>query len=275
MQVTHTVTVTPTVIAGMDAASTGTSVAEYDRGTSFETSQPLSASATADDSHLPTPAPSQPDTRSGSSEMGKNIGATIAVIGSIIFLFLLYKYCRRSKSNSSDVELGHVRSTHSRERQGTNRSAPISHADGVDPVAPANAQNWQDSRGLRAYGYASGTVRPAGEASSFDISPSALAQAQGWDRPFGAGGFQTSRTYGGDGPSSPVQFPEHLPPRKPAPAARPVGKQRRDKQQTRRNISPVSPLAEDQARHPGPSNYSNVSPLDSPTVSGGRFGRAL
>ena len=246
----------------MSVAPSDVSMSEYNEETLFSMSQPLATSATTDNLLLSTPAPSQHDTRGSSSSMGAAIGATVAVVGGIIFLFLLYKYCKRSKPNSSDVELGYVSSTRSRQRQGPGRSVPISEAESIDPVALANARSWQDSKGLQGYGYEPrGTARPAGKTSS-NIFPSALAQARGWDRPFGADGFQVSRTYGGDvGPSSPVQFPTHVPPRKPVPVARPVGKQRCDTQQTGRNISPISPQTEDEARHHGPSDYSYVSPL--------------
>jgi len=263
VRVTHTVTVIPTVTASMTVAPFGVSMSEYNEETLFSMSQPLATSAPTDNLLLSTPVPSQHDTRGSSSSIGATLGATVAVVGGIIFLFLLYKYCKRSKPrSSSDVELGHVSSTRSRQHQGLSRSVPISDAYGVDAVALANAQNWQDGKGLQGYAYEPrGTARPAGKRSSSNcISPSALAQAQGWDRPFGTDGFQVSRTYGGDvGPS--VQLSTHVPLRKPVPAARPVGKQRRDTQQTGRNISPISPQTEDEARHHGPSDYCHVSPL--------------
>ncbi|KAE8854097.1 hypothetical protein PTNB73_01591 [Pyrenophora teres f. teres] len=263
VQVTHTVMVTPTVTAGAKPPPVGASMAEYERGTPFSMSQPLAA--TADGFSLSTAAPNQEDTAGGSLNLGPTIGGTVAVVGVIMLIFLLYKYCTRSKSKSksSDVELGQIPSTRSRERQGVARSAPMSHAYCEDPVAVANAMNWQDGEGAQRVGYAArGTGRASGKAATFDICPSALAQAQGWDRPFDADGFQVSRTYGGStGPSSPVWLPKHIPPRKPVPAARPIGKRRHDTQ----HISPVSPLTEEEARHYGPYDYSKVSPLDSPT----------
>ncbi|RMZ71882.1 hypothetical protein GMOD_00009232 [Pyrenophora seminiperda CCB06] len=209
VQVTHTTTVAPTVTVSMDAASSTASIAEFSHGTSVATSQLSSASATT------TPMASQHDTRSGSSHVGLAVGVSVAVVASIIFMFLLYKFCKRSSTTkSSDIELGSVRST---------RSAPVSHSNdyAVDPVALANAQNWQDDRGLQGYRYESYGAASR-RASAFDVSPTALAHAQGW-LSFGADQFQETPTYGGDAmSSSPVQFPTHVPPRKPVPAARPV-----------------------------------------------------
>ncbi|KAI2481621.1 hypothetical protein Ptr902_07416 [Pyrenophora tritici-repentis] len=261
VQVTHTVIVTPTVTVGVKSPPVGASTTEYERGTSFSMSQPLATTAITDNFPLSTTAPNQEDTASGSSNLGPMIGGTVAVVGGIMLIFLLYKYCKRSKAKSSDVELGQLPSTRSRERQGVSRSVPMSHNYGVNPIAVANAMNWQDSKGVQHE--ARDTARGAGKASTLDIRQSDLAQAQGWDRPFDADGFQVSRTYGGSstGPSSRVRLPKHVPPRKPVPAAHPVGKQRHDTQ----HISPVSPLTEEEARHRGPTDYSKVSPLNSPT----------
>ncbi|KAA8611788.1 Hamartin domain-containing protein [Pyrenophora tritici-repentis] len=223
INVTHTVIVTPTVTVGVKSPPVGASTTEYERGTSFSMSQPLATTAITDNFPLSTTAPNQEDTASGSSNLGPMIGGTVAVVGGIMLIFLLYKYCKRSKAKSSDVELGQLPSTRSRERQGVSRSVPMSHNYGVNPIAVANAMNWQDSKGVQHE--ARDTARGAGKASTLDIRQSDLAQAQGWDRPFDADGFQVSRTYGGSstGPSSRVRLPKHVPPRKPVPAAHPVG----------------------------------------------------
>jgi hypothetical protein len=239
----------------------------FDRGTPVEMSD-----LTALPANMPTGLSStftKRDIPRISINPGPIIGTVVTALGIILLLYLSIKYCVCTSSGTRDLERGNdpyykeVARGRRRYRDGSPAATrpediPISEGYGMDPINLARAQNWQEGISEKGVFITRDRV----------------------DRAVGADNFQSIPTSGGGNGrayTSP-QFPNSILTRKLVPRPRPVTQlpllaynaQCTDGRQ----VSPVSPLNVNdvQNNHNRTRDYSNFSPLNSPTMHRGPSG---
>ena len=267
--------------------------ADIDRGEPFQMTAPLVASIPTEPAVSETAAAATPGNSSSPTNHIAIIGGLIGAFCGGILLVLLVAYLKRSKSKRKDEEKD--RNTDITEEQhhhvqpdAQNEPPRVFQTYDVDPVALANARNWQQGPGILVSDSCGNRdqIHHTSSDPSFGISLADLAQAQGWNLSFGADNFQPRRDNTGpqdptqavtQNPAIPSRLLDQMPPmsyhtryanrdRSGSPFT--VGDPRYDQTRYANRSRSVSPFAVDDMHygHSGPRDYDDVSLCDYPIL---------